>query len=251
VYDEARGFQMAPPPDPGGAAAAAAVPVPVNLPLTGISPPSCLDVDDGNVVESWKLWKQMWTNYIVVAKLEDQTEVFRVALFLHAIGPKALKIFNAMQFGTDEDRNTLAHILKKYDEHFIGETNQTYERFIFNSRNQESSESIEGYVTALRTLAQTCNFCNCLNDTLLRDHIVLGVKDNHTRKRLLQERKLTLKKCIDVCSSMESSASQLKSLGGEKAEVNRVSSKPKGHKNTKHSSKSYTPKLSSNGKPEI
>ena len=54
-------------------------------------------------------------------------------------------------------------------------------------------ESIYAYVTALRNLEKTCNFCDCLNDSLLRDRIVLGIQSQHTRKRLVQDRKLTFK----------------------------------------------------------
>ena len=229
---------MAPPPEPepepghahggpGHAVAAAA------LPLTGISPPTSLDVDDGNVVENWRLWKQMWQNYSVVAKLSDQDEQYRVALCLHSLGPKALKIFNAMQFddAKGEDKAKLDHIIKKYDEYFIGETNETYERYSFNSRDQESGETIESYVTVLRTLAQTCNFCDCIRESLIRDRMVLGVKTAHMRKRLLQERGLTLKKAIDICKSIESSSSQLKSMGDSgKADVNKVGRSSRGTK---------------------
>ena len=202
------------PPAAGGGGT---VSTPAPLPLTGISPPSALVVDEGNVIENWKLWKQMWTNYVIVARLTDQPENYRVALFLHAIGHKALKIYNAMNFVAPASRDKLDDILKKFDEYFIGETNETYERYTFNSRNQEAGETIESYVTVLRTLAQTCNFCDCIKDSLLRDRIVLGVTNNQMRKRLLEQRELTLKKCIDICKSIESSSSQLKTLGGEKA----------------------------------
>ena len=182
-------------------------------------------------MENWKIWKQMWSNYVVVASLDKQTEPFRIALFLHAVGPKALTIFNAMNFTGDEKKDNLTHIIKKFDDYFIGEINETYERYVFNSRNQEAGEGIESYITVLRTLAQTCKFCDCLKDTLLRDRIVLGVKDGHTRKRLLQERDLTLKRCIDICKSIESSSTQLKTLGSERADVHKVGkfrgSKPK------------------------
>ena len=47
--------------------------------------------------------------------------------------------------------------------------------------------NIENIVGELRTLAQSCNFCTCLNDTLIRDRIVLGIRDGGTRKRLLRQ----------------------------------------------------------------
>ena len=63
---------------------------------------------------------------------------------------------------------------------------------LFNKREQEG-ESIDQYVTELRRiLAQSCLFCNCLHDSLIRDRIVLGIKDSGARMRLLQQQQLTL-----------------------------------------------------------
>lgn len=58
---------------------------------------------------------------------------------------------------------------------------------------------------------------------MIRDCIVLGVKDNHTCKKLLKEKKLDLQRCIDVCRSNTKSESQLKSI----ADVHHVNIKQK------------------------
>ena len=50
-------------------------------------------------------------------------------------------------------------------------------------------------------------------DSLIRDRIVVGTKDNGTRKRLLQESKLTLNKCIDICLSSEATSVQPQAMG--------------------------------------
>ena len=108
--------------------------------------------------------------------------------------------------------------MEKFDEFTIGELNATFKRYTFNSRNQSENETIDAYVTALRTLTKTCNFCDCMRYSIIRDRIVLGIRDNRTRKRLLQERKLTLPKCIDLCKSSEATNSQLKTISGAQSE---------------------------------
>ena len=193
--------------------------------LQGITPPKPLDVS-GNVADNWKQFKQVWKNYSIITNLSAQSEEYRVALFLHCIGPEALKIYNGMQFANDEEQESLATILEKFDEFTIGEVNETYERYIFNGRNQGPDEPIDAYVAALRSLAKTCGFCECLNDSLLRDRIVLGVNNLNLRKRLLQERNLNLKKCIDLCRSSEAAASHLKNISGATShDVHKLSEK--------------------------
>ena len=117
-----------------------------------------------------------------------------------------------MHFADSDDKQKLNKVIEQFQTTFIGETNETYERFIFNSRDQKEGETIEQYITVLRTLAQSCNFCTCLKETLLRDRVVLGVKDNSVRKKLLQERKLTLAKALDICRSSETTSKQLRNM---------------------------------------
>ena len=63
-------------------------------------------------------------------------------------------------------------------------------------------ESIDTYVVALRTLSKTCNY-GPLTDNLVRDGIIVGILDNGFRKKLLQESKLALQSCIDICRAGE------------------------------------------------
>ena len=112
------------------------------------------------------------------------------------------------------------------DGHILGQTNETFERYKFNTRAQHLDETTDTYVAALKNLRKTCNFCDCLQDSLLRDRIVFGVKDGNTRKRLLQERNLDLHKCIDICRTYENTASQLKVIAGNAEDVHRVERTP-------------------------
>ena len=148
--------------------------------------------------------------------INQQPETYQIALFLHCIGPEALKIFNGMSFDNAQEKEKLENIVKKFNEFTIGETNETYEHYVFNSRNQSPDETSDACVVALRTLSQTCNFCECIRESLIRDRIVLGIQNLQTRKQLLQELKLTLNKCIDICRSSETSASQMKFISGTK-----------------------------------
>ena len=86
-----------------------------------------------------------------------------------------------------------------------------YERYKFNNRSQEQTETIDTYVTALRALAETCKF-GTLKDHLIRDRIVCGVRENAVRRKLLQESGLTLSKCVDICRAAEATSAQLKEM---------------------------------------
>ena len=76
------------------------------------------------------------------------------------------------------------------------------ERHKFNVRAQEATEPVQNFITALKILAETCEYGN-LKDSLIRDRIVCGVTSGNLRKQLLKERELTLQKAIQMCQIHE------------------------------------------------
>jgi len=131
-----------------------------------------------------------------------------------------MDIYDGFHFQLDEDKD-IKKIMDAFESYCIGETNESYERFGFNSRNQQDDESVDKYIAELRKLAKTCNIQE-LEESLIRDRIIMGVKCNVTRRKLLQEAKLTLSKCIDIARSIESSKKRLQTIQGESSELHRV-----------------------------
>lgn len=209
-------------------------PVALAQPIFSVKPPEPLKFGKDSV-NNWKLWKQLWHHYCIVSNLDAHTPAFKKSLLISTMGIEALQKYN----GCDpDDKDTSDDIINKLDKHIMGEPNETFERYKFNTRIQGQDESIDDYITALKTLIKPCNYCDCIRDSLLRDRIVLGVNNERTRTRLLQERKLTLNKCLDICKSFETSTSQLKVLAGK--EVNRVDRKPRELTNKPRSQKFTT-----------
>ena len=125
-----------------------------------------------------------------------------------------------MEFENEDQRKDSEVILKKMKEYYIGECNETYERYVFNRRDQEPNESVDAYVTctALQKLAKTCNYVS-LTDSHIRDRMVVGINDNSASMKLLQTSKLTLGQCRDICISLQTSARQLKEMNIKRMSV--------------------------------
>ena len=58
-----------------------------------------------------------------------------------------------------------------------GDSNNWRVVIAINNRHKLLTESVDYFVAELKTLAKTCNFCDCLRNSLIRDRIVLGIKD--------------------------------------------------------------------------
>ena len=198
---------------------------PVYLPNS--TPPPTLDLET-NSSENWKLWKQMWNNYLIVSGLDSKPDRYVTALLLHSIGKDALRVYNGMQFD-DEDRDNPAIIIAKFDEYVLGETKEFFERFKFN-RCYQTSESFDQYLSELRNLEKSCGFCNCMREKLLMDRIILGVKSEKTRGKLISQSKLDLRKAIAICRADEAAGEQMKAMNPKASEeIHQMSGKPHHH----------------------
>ena len=132
---------------------------------------------------------------MTLSNLKSLGNTFQFAMLENCLGSTALKMYNQLTFtGT----KTALKVLEEMELAIVGELKETYERYCLNSRSQQPDESADDYITDLRNLAKTCGFCDCMNDSLIRDRIVVGIRCKDTRKKLLSTKKLSLTSCIDI-----------------------------------------------------
>ena len=138
-----------------------------------ILPPQHLDLrTTGEIAENWKLWKEKYNNYFVISRLERESPEYQLAMFKQAIGDDGLTVIKTFSYSEEENANDWLVVMGRMERHCIGEVNEIYER-LFHKREKLPTETVDNFVAELKTLAKTCNFCNCLRDSLIRDRIVL------------------------------------------------------------------------------
>lgn len=162
--------------------------------------------------DEWEMFKLLYKNYSIVNQLEEHPPTTRRAIFLSIAGPIAVKLYGSIKFKPTEDKNDVETIIKIFDEKINGASNETYERFLFNKRDQKVDETINDYIDEFIRMSKRCNFCKCISDSLLRDRMVLGIHDQQTRQLLLREADLTLESCTQICRSAEATTRQLQSM---------------------------------------
>ena len=87
------------------------------------------------------------------------------------------------------DDKKIQPVLKKLGEYCEPRRNISFERYRFNHRVQEQGETYDQYRTALRKIAEGCDFVTITPEEILRDHLLFGIRDNKVRERLLRETK--------------------------------------------------------------
>lgn len=175
----------------------------------------------GDVASNWKLWKQKFNLYLLASGKSEKKDDVKIAVLLSLLGDEGIQIYNTFEYSEGEDNTKLTTILAKFDTYCNPIRNLVYEHFKFFKRDQLPGETVDQFVTALRQLANTCDFKE--KDVLIRDRIVLGIRDLKIQERLLQNQDLKLTEAISICRSMESSAATQKEISRESSAVNVVS----------------------------
>src|ERR1700733_94346 len=175
-----------------------------------LRPPEPLKVTGSGVADSWERFKEQWQNYELAADLTEASSARRAAIFLTCVGGDAYDVFRSLPLSAEQKRDVDA-IVAAFQTFCLGSINVTFERFIFNQRTQENNERFDVFLGEIRRLAKSCQF-EGMEEQLIRDRIVVGIKDDATRRKLLQIRELTLDKAIDVCKASESAGQQLRTM---------------------------------------
>lgn len=202
--------------------------------VSGVKPPSAL-VLGSEARADWIRWKEDWNDYSIIQDIPSKPAEMQLALFRMALGPDGKKILRHQPTPVTTDRtgqetpmdsNKVETLIKMMEIAVNGEINDTFERYRFRHRLQREDEIFDEFLTDLRELHKRCNFCDCMSDKMLKDQVITGITDNNLRERLLQQRDITLTKCLDMCRAAESASSQAKEMSqAAAADINWVQNK--------------------------
>ena len=106
----------------------------------------------------------------------------------------------------------------RFDEYFVQRRNTIFERARFNQRTQESEEPVDTFITALHGLAEHCGY-GALRDEMIRDRIVVGLRDARLSEKLQMDPELTLEKAVSAARQSEAVKKQQAVVRGQPQEA--------------------------------
>jgi transposase InsO family protein len=148
----------------------------------------------------------------------------RRAILLSVIGGSTYTVLRNLCLPAKPAEKSYKELLQLLKAHYSPKPSETVQRFKFNTRLRKPDESIAGYVSVLRQMAENCNYGNKLEE-MLRDRLVCGVNDDRTQRLLLAEDQLTLDKAFKIACSQEAAdrdVNLFKSKAETEVEVNKV-----------------------------
>lgn len=127
---------------------------------------------------------------------------------------KTWELFNSFTFPEGDDQK-LESVISMFEKYCSPKSNVIFERYKFNSIVQKEGQPFDSFLTELSKAVKTTEYQE--KDDMVRDRIVMGVRDKHTQESLLRESNLTLEKAVNLCRATEVSKSQAKILKNESA----------------------------------
>lgn len=171
-----------------------------------------------NRPEEWTKWIRRFERFRKASGLETKDEEAQVNTLIYTMGDKGDDILRSFNL-SEADKKKYDTVKEKFDSHFVKRRNVIYERAKFNMRKQEEGETIDSFVTALYALAEHCGYAD-LHDEMIRDRLVVGLRDAKLSEKLQLDSELTLDKAITQARQTEAVHQQQPLLRGEGAEKN-------------------------------
>ena len=198
----------------------------------------------------WKRWLNAFELYadgkgLIIQEDKDDNKQRRRALLLHFAGPDVQDIFSTLpDTGTVKDYEKAVTALNNY---FVPKVNTAYARHTFRQLTQKPGETIQQFVTRLRSASKDCGY-GTDTDNHIRDEILTKCTSSYLRRKLLEEGEtLTLTRTLEIANQCEKIEAQMIGLG-EKESVNRVTDKGRRDQSfTKKEKREKTPGKSTGG----
>lgn len=176
-----------------------------------------LDLTASNVASQWQTFKSQFSIYQVAKKFSEMDDEVQIANMLLLMGRSCVPIYDQFTFddSTESKKKTLKNVIKMFDNHFEPVKNVIFERCKFNNLRQEANQSIHQFIVAVQTQAANCDYGEPMVNELVRDRIVVGVKDSNLRDYLIDIDDLDLPKCIQKAKQYVSFHAQSKQMGND------------------------------------
>ena len=163
-----------------------------------ISPPDKFNFREP---DKWPSWIRRFQRFSQASGLTEKGEESQVNALIYCMGPEADNIMASLGLSEDDSKK-IETVKAKFEAHFIKKTNVVFERAKFNTRKQEEGEAVDSFITSLYKLSEHCAYGN-LRDELIRDRVVIGVRDKKLSMKHQMEESLTLGKAISIARQHE------------------------------------------------
>ena len=185
--------------------------------MFSINPPESFDFAKP---QDWEKWIRRFERFRVASDLDKSSDANQVNTLIYCMGDEADDVLKGLTL-TAEQKLIYSSVRDGFTNFFVPKKNVIYQRAKFNQRVQGPSESADSFITALYALAEDCEY-GALRDELLRDRIVVGIRDTVLSQKMQMESRLDLAKAINMVRQAEDIKRQQTDQRGDAAHATKT-----------------------------
>ncbi|KRX62859.1 Transposon Tf2-9 polyprotein [Trichinella sp. T9] len=156
------------------------------------------EFDTSNPKE-WNSYASRLMFYLEANKVSADAD--KRAVLLSSCGSALFKLVESLLSPAKPVERSFDEIISVLNDHFAPQPSEIVNRHIFYQRKQQPGETVAEFIADLRRLAQGCNFVDL--ETMLRDRLVCGLRDEAVQLRLFAKKVLTFQMAQEEALSAE------------------------------------------------
>ncbi|KAK7102732.1 hypothetical protein V1264_020913 [Littorina saxatilis] len=159
--------------------------------------------------KDWEGWIEDYSRFRRATKLHKEDGDVQRDSLLYSMGTQqAVQILKTFRWEEEEEDTDYDLLVKKFSEYFLPKRNLIHDRSLFNSRVQNSGETVEEFVRALQSLVVHCHYAD--TEDQVRDRLVIGLRDQRLKEKLQLQNDLTLERVITMARQQKQLKEQMK-----------------------------------------
>ena len=184
--------------------------------------------EPANTGARWERWLRIFDTYLIARQIKE--DAVKSAQLLLRAGPEVFDIYETLRAADDK----YADVVKKLSEYFKPMKDTAVAVYVFRGEVQKAGETVDKYVTRLKTLAKHCEFAD--SDNEIRAQILQNTCNGKLRREILKHPDWKLADVLKEARSIEASEARATDMETDRSMmVNHVAKKSSG-------SSSYHPK---------
>jgi len=175
--------------------------------------------------------QEEWTSYVerlqqyftannIISKQKQR------AVFISSCGVSTYRLIKNLLAPRAPSEVEFDDIISTVTTHCQPPPSEIMQKYRFNTCVRRPHETISTYLANLKQIAKHCNFGDSLPQ-MLRDRLACGIGDEHWKKRLLSEEKLTYDQAVKILRTMETAEQDVKDVSTQKSSIHQILSRPK------------------------
>ena len=157
-------------------------------------------------LKEFNAWVRKWEDYVMLTKVDQAPNKEQLGVLRSVLSPDMHHtLVHRLEVSDKDEEILVSEVIDRIRQHIRDKRNVAIDRFELYCKRQRDGESFNEYYVGLQQGADDADLCEKCKDETITTLIMVGVKDQEVRKKLLKIPKFPkLHEAVTICETEES-----------------------------------------------